>query len=241
MDRAFIFDVFGTLVDWRGGVADAVRPAFAARGLDLDPHAFADHWRSRYGPAMERVRSGDRGYVPLDRLHRENLDETLDAFGVADAFDDAARAALNRAWERLPAWADVGLGMDLLRPHGFLAPCSNGSVALSVRLARFAGLRWDAVTGAETARDYKPKPEVYRASARALGLAPGRVVMVAAHNADLAAAAEAGLRTAFFPRPTEHGPGQVSDLAPEGDWSHVARDLPDLAAQVADAVGPAMR
>ena len=233
MERAFIFDVFGTLVDWRTGVAEVARAAFAERGLDTDPHRFAEQWRARYGPAMERIRSGTRGYVPLDILHRENLDETLDAIGIGAAFDADARAALNHAWECLPPWPDVAGGMDRLRPFGFLAPCSNASVALSVRLARFAGLRWDAVVGAETAQDYKPKREVYLASARALGLPADRVVMVAAHNGDLVAAAEAGLQTAFFPRPSEHGPGQVRDVAAEGDWTFVARDLVDLAEQVA--------
>jgi 2-haloacid dehalogenase len=229
MERAFIFDVFGTLVDWRGSVAGIAKTAFRDRGIDLDPHKFAEAWRALYGPAMNRVRSGERGYIPLDILHRENLDEALVSFGIADVFDDDARADLNKAWERLSPWPDVIEGLDRLRPFGFLAPCSNGSVALSVRLARFAGLRWDAIVGAETAQDYKPKPEVYRASARALGLSAHRVVMVASHNGDLAAAAQAGLQTAFFPRSTEHGPRQSKDLTAEGDWRYVARDLVHLA------------
>lgn len=232
MKQAFIFDVFGTLVDWRTGVAHQVRNDLETRGLKVDPFAFADHWRSLYGSAMERVRSGRRGYVPLDVLHRENLDETLAVFGIGADFDDGARETLNHAWEHLPAWPDVGPGMDRLRTLGFLAPCSNASVALSVRLARFAGLTWDAIGGADVAQDYKPKQEVYLATARALGLAPGQVVMVAAHNGDLAAAREAGLRTAFFPRATEHGPGQESDLIAESDWDYVANDLIDLATRI---------
>ncbi|MDX8354539.1 haloacid dehalogenase type II [Cognatiyoonia sp. IB215182] len=232
MDRAFIFDVFGTLVNWREGVAQVLRAAFAERNIDADPHQFADAWRARYDPAMARIRAGDRGYVPLDILHRENLDETLTIFGLSEAFDETARIALNHAWECLPPWPDVRDGMDQLRPFGFLAPCSNGSVALSVCLARFAGFQWDTIVGAETAQSYKPDLEVYRASAQALGLRPDQVVMVAAHNSDLAAAAEAGLQTAFFPRPSEHGPGQTTDLTAEGDWTYVARDLVDLAGQI---------
>jgi len=233
MDRAFIFDVFGTLVNWREGVAQVASVTFAERSIDADPYQFADAWRARYDPAMARVRAGDRGYVPLDVLHRENLDETLAAFGLDAAFDDAARNALKHAWERLPAWPDVRNGMNQLRPFGFLAPCSNGSVALSVRLARFAGFQWDTIVGAEAAKSYKPDLKVYRASAQALGLRPDQVVMVAAHNSDLAAAAEAGLQTAFFPRPSEHGPGQTTDLTAKGDWTYVARDLLEFAAQVA--------
>ena len=229
---AFIFDVFGTLVDWRTGVATVAERAFRQRGLDADPHAFADHWRGRYQPAMERVRSGGRGYVPLDVLHRENLDETLEHFGMSDAFDGAARDELNRAWEQLPPWPDVVEGLERLRPHGLLAPCSNGSIALMARLARFGGLRWDAIVGAEVARDYKPKREVYLASCAALGVPPERVTMVAAHNEDLAAAQAAGLRTAFVPRPAEHGAGQKTDLAPTGAWDVVVENLADLAGAV---------
>ncbi len=230
--RAAIFDVFGTLVDWRRGIAEAAAPAFAARGIGLDPAAFADLWRAEYQPAMERVRSGARAYVALDALHRENLDRVLAAEGLSGRFDDAARADLARAWERLPPWPDTVAGLAAIRERAFVAPCSNGSIALMVRLARFAGLRWDAILGAEIARAYKPDPAVYRASAAALGLPPGEVMMVAAHNDDLAAARAAGFATGFVRRPAEHGPGQTGDLAPAADWDAVADDLPALAARI---------
>ncbi len=224
MQRAFIFDVFGTCVDWRGSVARDV----AAVLPDVDALAFADAWRGEYQPAMSRVRDGGRGYVPLDILHRENLDLVLDRFGV----DVPDRAALNRTWERLDPWPDVVPGLTALRAHGLIATCSNGSVGMMARLARWGGLPWDAILGADIGRDYKPKEAVYRCSVEALGLAPAEVTMVAAHNDDLAAAAAAGLKTAFVPRLTEHGPTQSTDLAPTGPWDIVARDFNDLADKV---------
>lgn len=232
MHQAFIFDVFGTLVDWRTGVAEQVKYAFTKQECVVDPFRFADHWRSLYGPAMDEVRSGTREYAPLDVLHRENLDRTLSSFGLDHALDATARDALNCAWEQLPAWPEVHEGMQRLRPLGFLAPCSNASVALSIRLARFAGLNWDMIAGADLAHDYKPKQSVYLNSAKALGLPPQAVVMVAAHNDDLAAAQQAGLRTAFIPRVREHGEGQTGDLKAEGNWDYCADDLIDLARQV---------
>ena len=232
MNQAFIFDVFGTLLDWRTGVATQLKHAFEMRSLSIDPLAFSDYWRALYGPAMDRVRSGSRGYVRLEKLHRENLDETLQVFGIGDAFDHQAREDLSSAWERLPPWPDVCAGMARLQPLGFLAPCSNASIAMSVRMARYADFRWDAICGAELARDYKPSPSVYLAAATALALTPERVVMVAAHNGDLAAASQAGLRTAFFPRANEHGPGQKTNLVPDGDWDFVAADLSDLARKI---------
>lgn len=233
MVRALIFDVFGTVVDWRVGVARAVEDFCAARGLSVDSLAFAESWRAKYQPAMEAIRCGHRGYVALDVLHRENLDATLPEFGLSESVDATARALLNRAWEKLPPWPDSVAGLTALKVSYAIAPCSNGSIALMTWLAKFGGLPWDAILGAEIARDYKPQAIVYRASASALGLAPEEVMMVAAHNGDLAAARAAGLKTAFLPRPEEHGPGQVTDLAPSEDWDVIAADLVDLARQMA--------
>jgi 2-haloacid dehalogenase len=233
MVEALLFDVFGTVVDWRSGVAGAVAGFFSRRGHRVEGPAFADAWRAKYQPAMQRIRSGGRGYVALDVLHRENLDATLDEFGLADAVDEAGRIELNRAWEKLPPWPDSVPGLAALKRDYAIAPCSNGSIGLMTWLARHGGLPWDAILGADIARDYKPQLAVYRASAAALGLAPEQAMMVAAHNSDLAAAREAGLKTAFVPRCQEHGPGQTTDLGPTSDWDVVAADFGDLAGRLA--------
>ena len=231
MIQALLFDVFGTVVDWRTGVARETEAFFAESGRTVDSLAFADSWRAKYQPSMEEIRTGRRGYTVLDVLHRENLDATLAEFGLDGAVDDGARARLNRAWEKLPPWPDVVPGLEALRSRYLVAPCSNGSIAMMARLARSAGLPWDAVVGADIARDYKPQAAVYRASAAALGLAPEAVMMVAAHNFDLAAAREAGLATAFVPRPEEYGDGPVGtpDLTPSDDWEAVVPDFVALA------------
>ncbi|MEM9783381.1 MAG: HAD family hydrolase, partial [Pseudomonadota bacterium] len=143
--KAAIFDVFGTVVDWRTGVAEAVAPALAAKGTGLEPRAFADAWRAEYQPGMERVRSGGRPYVALDVLHRENLERVLAAHGLSAAFGDHEKAALNTAWEQLPPWPDSVGGIAAIAVQMPVAPCSNGSIGLMVRLARFAGLTWDAI------------------------------------------------------------------------------------------------
>jgi len=234
MIEALIFDVFGTVVDWRNGVAREVETFFAGSGRAVDPVAFADSWRAKYQPSMEEIRAGRRGYTVLDVLHRENLDATLAEFGLDDAVDDAGRARLNRAWEKLPPWPDVVPGLEALHGRYLLAPCSNGSIGMMARLARSAALPWDAIVGADIAQDYKPQAAVYTASAAALGLAPEAVMMVAAHNFDLAAAREAGLKTAFVSRPDEYGDGPVGrpDLAPSDDWEAVVPDFQVLARQM---------
>ena len=220
--KALIFDVFGTCVDWRSAVAREV--AAVLPGVDAD--AFATAWRAEYDPAMARIRDGGRGYVALDDLHRENLHRVATAFGVT------APDTLSHAWERLDPWPDVVAGLAALKRDHIIAPCSNGSIALMTRLARHAGLPWDCILGAEIAKDYKPKPRVYLAACAALRLPPDQVMMVAAHNDDLFAARRAGLKTAFVPRPTEHGSGQTTDLTPEAAWDIIAADFHDLARQL---------
>ncbi len=226
---AAIFDVFGTVVDWRSGVAAEVAKAYAGKEVEVDAEAFADDWRGEYRPAMKRIRTGHRAYIALDTLHRENLERVLARRDQADLFSDFELTDLNHAWEKLPPWADARLGLANLREIMPVATCSNGSIALMTRLARFGRLTWDCILGAEIAHSYKPDPEVYQRSAAALGFAPGEVLMVATHNDDLAAARQAGLATAYFPRPDEFGPGVKTDLAPAEDWDVVAKDMIDLA------------
>ncbi|MFD1883251.1 haloacid dehalogenase type II [Paracoccus pacificus] len=233
--QAAVFDVFGTVVDWRGGIMRAVADFADRHGIDgIDAGAFADAWRRRYSPAMEQVRSGKRGFVRLDVLHYENLIETLAEFGLNPAdFDAATLQDLNHAWHRLDPWPDSVAGLTAMKSQMIIAPLSNGNVSLLLNMAKRAGLPWDAILGAEIARAYKPQPEAYLRTAEILDLPPADIVMVAAHNSDLAAARACGFRTAFLPRPTEHGPGQTTDLRAESDWDFVAADLVDLAGRLA--------
>jgi 2-haloacid dehalogenase len=230
--EALVFDVFGTVVDWRGGVAWESAAFLARHAPDVDPAAFADAWRRRYSPAMEEVRSGRRPFTRLDVLHLENLATILPEFGIDPvAIPPSELEALNLAWRRLDPWPDAVPGLTRLKRRFVIAPLSNGNIRLMLDLAKRAGLPWDAILGAEIAQAYKPSPEAYLRNAETLMLKPERVCLVAAHNGDLAAARRCGFRTAFIRRPMEHGPGQTTDLRPEQDWDAVASDLEDLAGQ----------
>ncbi|TCD14085.1 haloacid dehalogenase type II [Oricola cellulosilytica] len=231
--QALFFDVFGTCVDWRSAVEALVSQMVREKGCQIDSFAFADAWRARYQPAMQEIRAGRRSYADLDVLHRENLDATLREFGLTDRFDVHDRADLNKAWEKLTPWPDTVAGLSRLKSRFIIAPCSNGSIALMTRLSKFGNLPWDCILGAGLARAYKPDPQAYLRSCAALQLDPAEVMMVAAHNDDLAAARNAGLQTCFIPRTIEYGPDQTTDLRAESDWEIVARDLEDLALHLA--------
>jgi 2-haloacid dehalogenase len=227
---ALFFDVFGTLVDWRAGVAREAERILRPLGYRLDWLAFADAWRDEYQPAMEEVRAGQIPFCKLDLLHRRNLDRILPRFGISGLGEDAARE-LNLAWHRLDAWPDAPRGMARLKRRFVLAPVSNGNISLMVDLARRNGFPWDAVLGAETAGDYKPKPRVYLSACEALDLPPGSCMMVAAHTTDLLAAARVGLRTAHIARPNERGPGK-GEAKPHAPVDVAAADLEDLAVRL---------
>jgi 2-haloacid dehalogenase len=227
--RALTFDVFGTVVDWRSGIAREAQALLAPKGFERDWAGFALRWRARYQPAMEQVRSGRRAWTILDHLHRENLVAVLDEFGI-EGLSDQEIDHLNRAWHRLDPWPDVVEGLGRLKRRYILATLSNGNVALMVNLAKRAGLPWDVILGAEVARAYKPRPEAYLRTAELLGLVPSACMMVAAHNDDLVAARAVGFRTAFVARPREYGPDQSRDLRAEGGYDVVADSLTQLAA-----------
>jgi 2-haloacid dehalogenase len=228
--RALVFDVFGTLMDWRSGIARDAATLLAPYAPGLDAGAFADSWRRRYQPSMETVRSGERPFVDLDTLHGESLPEVLAEFGIAGV-PDGVRADLVQAWHRLDAWPEVPQAMARLREKFLLAPNSNGPVRLMVDLARRNGLVFDAVLGAGYSRDYKPKPALYRDAVAAFGFSPGETMMVAAHSNDLEAAACHGLATAHIARPHEHGPAG-GELSPTLPVTYAASDLADLADQL---------
>jgi 2-haloacid dehalogenase len=205
--KAFIFDVFGTVVDWRTSVARESEAVLKPKGYTLDWLAFADAWRDEYQPAMEEVRTGVIPFSKLDVLHRRNLERILPRFKVSP-LDQATMQHLNKAWHRLDGWPDATEGLTRLHKKFLIAPCSNGNISLMCGIARRNNFPWDAILGSEIAGDYKPKPVVYLKSADAFDCAPHECVMVAAHSNDLASAAATGLKTAHVARPNEKGPGK---------------------------------
>ena len=229
--KAMVFDVFGSVVDWRGSIIRDLTRWGERNGVHADWALLADKWRGLYQPQMERVRTGARPWTILDVLHRESLDQLLPEFGLGH-LTESQRDHVNRVWHRLDAWPDSIAGLGRLKSRYIIGPLSNGNVALLTHMAKYAGLPWDAILSTELYRAYKPQPAAYLGVANILGLQPAEVMLCAAHNNDLGAARAAGLKTAFWPRPNEHGPGQTGDLAASESWDIVALDIRDLATQM---------
>lgn len=239
--HALTFDVFGTVVDWRTSIVDAAKKVGGRAGVTADWEAVADRWRDRYRPTLDRVRSGQIPFRPLEELHRSALDQVLDEAGI-EGLDDDDRDELNRAWRSLDPWPDAVEGLTSLSRRFVVSTLSNGNVGLLVAIARHGGLPWDCVLSAQLAGTYKPDPEVYRTAVRLLGLDPQQIMMVASHVYDLRAAASLGFRTAFVSRPLEYGPEGKDrvDLEPGPGIDVVAEDFLELA-RVLGCRGPGRR
>jgi 2-haloacid dehalogenase len=230
--KALVFDVFGTVVDWRASVIREGEELGRARGLAVDWPRFADEWRrDGYVAGMERIRRGELPWMKVDRLHRLKLDELLLKYGVG-GLDEAEIAHLNRVWHRLSPWPDAVPGLARLKERFIIAPLSNGDVALLTNLAKARQLPRDCILSSELFGAFKPDPRVYRGAADLLDLPPASLLMVAAHVGDLRAAQSVGLRTAFVPRSLECGPGGPVEPPPDPTFDLVAADFVDLAAQL---------
>jgi 2-haloacid dehalogenase len=227
--KAVLFDVFGTVVDWRTGVAEAVRRFASEHGLELDAGAFADAWRSRYVPGMRRVSAGERPFAVLDVLHRENLDGVLTDLGLDPGRFGPALDELNRAWHLLPPWPDSVPGITALKRDYIVGPLSNGNTSLLLDMAKAGGLPWDLILGSDVSQAYKPAREAYLRPAAMLGLEPGEIMLAAAHEADLAAARKAGLAAAFISRPLERGPGIPGAGVAAKSWDLSVSSIVELA------------
>lgn len=230
--KALVFDVFGTVVDWRGSLIADFTAWGKARGIDADWASLVDAWRGAYRPSMDEVRKHpERGFVILDTLQRQSIEPLAARLGIT-GLTAADFDYLTSGWHRLDPWPDSVPGLTRLKTKFMISPLSNGNVGLLANMAKRAGLPWDLVLSAEVFGHYKPDREAYVGAARILGLQPSEVMMVAAHNDDLAAAQSFGLKTAFIPRPTEYGPHQKKDFAPDGKWDYVAKGIDDLATQL---------
>ncbi len=235
--KALTFDVFGTVVDYRGTILHEGERLNQARGLAVDWGRFADAWRARYRPSLDRVMRGTAPWTNLDALHRQSLDELLLEFNISERLTEDEKDHLNKVWHRLQPWPDAIPGLTHLRKRFILATLSNGNMALLVNMARHSALPWDCVLSAELVRAYKPDPRAYQMACNLLGLRSGEVMMVAAHQEDLRAARSQGLLAAFVARPLEGGAGHTPDLTPDADFEIVASDFMDLAQQLGALTG----
>src|SRR6201997_3815930 len=230
--KALVFDVFGTIVDWRTSLINDFTKWGETRGIKADWTALVDGWRAVYAASMDVVRKNPQnGYVILDTLHRQSLEKLVAQFDIK-GLSDADLHHLPMGWHRLHPWPDSVAGLTRLKTKYIISPLSNGNVALLTNMAKFAGLPWDLVMSAELLEPYNPDPETDLGAARLLCLPPEQVMMVAAHNHDLKAAQKQGLKTAFVARPTEFGPLQKYDIEATGNWDIVAKDFGELASRM---------
>ena len=228
MIKALLFDVFGTVVDWRTGIVRDAKSIAKKYKINFNLEQFADRWRYEYQPSMEQVRSGKRQFIKLDILHEENLDKISKDFGLEN-ISKIDKLWLIKSWHRLPGWSDSKSGLLRLKSKFIIGAQSNGNISLILNMAKFSKLYWDVILGAEVVGYYKPDPNAYKKACERLDLKTDECLMVAAHNDDLQAAKKEGMKTAFVLRPKEHGDKQSTDLKPSQDWDFIVDNFHELA------------
>ncbi len=227
--KAVVFDTFGTITDWRSSIAAEGAKIAHTKGIeDFNGDAFARAWRAGYRPGMARVTSGERGWTPVDVIHRERLEEILPQFGL-DMLNDDERTHLNEAWHRINPWPDSIPGLLRIKKKYLIAPLSNGSLMLLTNMAKRAGIPWDFIFSSDMHQAYKRDPKVYQNAIALLGVAPHEVMMGAAHNDDLESAQAEGMRTAYINRPTEYGVDQTKDFKATGSYDIIAASVEEVA------------
>tara|TARA_B100001063_G_scaffold44959_1_gene38685 strand:- start:1766 stop:2491 length:726 start_codon:yes stop_codon:yes gene_type:complete len=235
--KALLFDVFGTVVDWRTGIAKEIQIIAKKYNIFLNAEDFADAWRAEYQPAMEEIRNGGRDFTILDILHLENLKKIAPRFDLNNLTNEDLNFLVT-AWHRLPGWSDTSEGLNKLKKKFILATQSNGNIALMVNMAKYSNLNWDVILGAEVVGHYKPEPKAYLKACDVLNLNPSECLMVAAHDDDLKAASLQGMKTAYVHRPFEYGKDKLFDIAKVNDykgdrnWDVISKDFNDLAYQL---------
>src|SRR5688572_27651893 len=229
--KLLVFDVFGTVVDWRSSVIAEGEQLGKRKGLTVDWAALADVWCAVYRPSLDRVQRGDLPWTKLDDLHRRSLESILRQFEIA-GLSEEEKNHFNRVWHRLKPWPESVAGLRCLKTRFVITTLSNGNISLLTNMAKHAGLPWDCILSAENVRHYKPDAEVYRLVPDLFDLTPEQVMLVAAHEHDLQAAQKHGLRTAFVHRPREHGPDKATAIPPTGKYDFIAKDFLHLADQL---------
>lgn len=228
-----IFDVYGTVVDWRAGVIAEAQALAKKKGIEgVDWAAFTDAWKDAYRPTMDEVNAGKRPWTTNDVLQRQRLDAIVEEFAI-QGLSEADKDGLNHAWHRLPPWPDAVGGLNRIKARYPIGAFSNGSFYLLANMARHSGLPWDFILSADNFRTYKPAPGIYLGTIELLGGEAERILLVAAHNYDLAQARKHGIKTAYICRKTMFGPDQDRDLEAEDDWDIVT----DSIEGAADALG----
>ncbi len=211
--KAILFDVFGTVVDWRTSIIQELEVFFRNKSKEEECAKIADLWREAYMPSMNRVRKGEIKWKNLDELHYNSISKIFMDLGIENIKKEEVRE-LVYAWHRLSPWPDSVEGLLALQECSIIGTLSNGNVSLLVNMAKYSKLSWDIIFSAEHFKHYKPDSEVYLGAASLLGLDPDQIMLVAAHNSDLLAAKKCGFQTTFIARPNEYGPHQKKNMYP---------------------------
>jgi 2-haloacid dehalogenase len=229
--RAVLFDVFGTVVDWRSSMFAEINDFKVKKNIEVDVESFIDLWRAAYRQGMADMRAGKSKKMSNRMVYRTALQHLLNEH-LNEYFTNDELDHLSRIDHRYHPWPDSIPGLTRLKKKLITGTLSNGTSVALINMAKNAGLPWDVIFSANMLGIHKPSPKAYLTAVKLLGLDPDHVILAAAHNQDLKAARAVGLKTAFICRPTEFGPYQEKDTTAEGPWDFITNSVEELADQL---------
>ncbi|KAH9917885.1 haloacid dehalogenase [Epithele typhae] len=232
--EAFVFDVFGTVIDWHSNIVEALKSA-APGGSTEDWSAFAHEWRNAYFAQARRIADGGEGNSSMDVIHAQTLAALLEAprfKHLSDSWNQEQRHRLVMSWHQAKGWPDSSAGICALKEHAMAVALSNGNMRFLIELAKNADLAWDAIFSVNLFGTCKPDPKVYQGAIYHLEVPAEKCVMVAAHLWDPRVAAKEGMKTVYIPRATddlEEDKDNIKSKDEGGEVDLVIHSLEELA------------
>ena len=197
--KAFFFDIFGTLVDWRSSIISGLKNLETFKNRLPELELFVINWRKEYQPILKKVNDNSIGWKTLDELHEVTLEIVLNKMNFSK-LTNKEKKYLIMLWHRLTPWSDSCEAIKQLNQKYITASLSNGNITLQKQLFNYANLNFDFIFSAEHFKKYKPNKIVYKGAIEMLNFKIDQCVLVASHKNDLHAAANVGMKTIYINR-----------------------------------------
>lgn len=220
--KAVMFDVLGTVFDWRTKMVKETDLLFKLKRIaNINPEEFVESWVKEYSKRSKYISNGNMTFVTVDENISISLSTTLQNYTISKQFTEKEIEQLGLIWHRLDPWSDSVLGINEIKKQFKTGTFSNGNFSLLEDLSNRAKIKWDVMLSCERYRCYKPNQLVYQYAAKDLHLDPSEILLVASHKYDLEAAKKSGYKTAYVFRPLEYMNIVDEQLPKKGEFDFV--------------------
>jgi len=228
--KALFFDVGGTIFDWKNTARQRIEKLASSQAETIDSESFANDWRGEMFKIHNQVRNGNKSWLNSDEMHLQALDVLMHKYPILKKID--RKALVESTWHELKSFDGAVEAIQRLRSQYMVVVLTILNWESIVKSSKSAGVQWDGILSCEFLGYYKPSLQAYLRGVELLGLHPSEAMMVAAHEGDLSAAGDAGLRTALVSVPEEDNLTEGFGQTKESAFDIEAEDFNDLCRQL---------